>query len=77
MTDRILSKRFDDGILFLRKAREQENEEKLYSRWIQGYQMHISYQDFKKEAINNARVIKEKSEDEILDKVKKIINHKE
>lgn len=39
--------------------------------------MHISYQDFKKEAINNARVIKEKSEDEILDKVKKIINHKE
>ncbi len=67
----------DRGILFLRKAREKENEDKLFRRWISGYQDKVSFDEFKNsvfEEAKKARKSENQSAEDILEKVRKIIN---
>ncbi len=77
MADRVLSMELDRGILFLRKAREKENEDKLFRRWISGYQDKVSFDEFKNsvfEEAKKARKSENQSAEDILEKVRKIIN---
>lgn len=77
MADRVLSMELDRGILFLRKAREKENEDKLFRRWISGYQDKVSFNEFKAsvfEEAKKARKSENQSAEDILEKVRKIIN---
>ena len=77
MADRVLSMELDRGILFLRKAREKENQDKLFRRWITGYQDKASFDEFKNsvfEEAKKARKSENQSAEDILEKVRKIIN---
>lgn len=78
VTDRILTMDFSKSILFFCKARDKEENDKLFFRWCTGgYQSEISFDDFKMKAYEASRQPKEKSVKEILKKVKKIIDNKE
>lgn len=57
-----------DYIIFLY---EEDNDEKLFLRWVNGYQDTMTFDQFKEEL--NARVFEPKSEKEILDDVYDII----
>lgn len=54
-------------------AEEQENEEKIFLRWVVGYQSTTTYGDFKNKLMQNARHSDKKTEAEILEDVSQII----
>lgn len=56
MAEQILEMEFDKGYEFFLFARKQIQEDKLFQRWIHGYQTEMSYQDFKNQIIQNAKV---------------------
>lgn len=70
---------FEDGINQIKKAQEKDLDDKLYLRWVTGYQVSCSYDDFKKNLIMNLNSrddSKNESKDEILANVRKIFMKK-
>lgn len=68
---------FFDGYEMLRYAWDADGEEKLFLRWVAGYQQHMGFEEFKREAVKGNGVAdapgKRQSADEILKGVKEII----
>lgn len=67
-----MSKNFEDGIDLINKASDKSLEDKMFLRWIP-YQESISFYDFKNGLLSS---MKKESKDEILHKVKKILELK-
>lgn len=65
------------GLEFYNYAEYQRQEDKMYLRWIHGYQTVMSYPEFKSQANRNINTSNqlgnEKSEEEIYAKVKNIL----
>ena len=64
---------FAEGAELLKFAEEQENEEKIFLRWVVGYQTTTAYGDFKNKLLKNCRYSDNKTEAQILDNVSDII----
>ncbi len=64
---------FFDGCEMIAYARDAECDEKLYMRWIAGYQLYMGFDEFKKEIFTAQRPGDGRTAEEILDKVKGII----
>jgi len=64
---------FFDGCEMIAYARDAEYEEKLYMRWVVGYQLYMGFEEFKKEICNANSPGDSQTVEEILDKVKDII----
>lgn len=62
-----------EGMEILQYAKEQKNEELLYLRWLLGYEKHMSFDDFKQNAVKVIRQVRPKSQKEILSNVKDIL----
>lgn len=69
--------KFEEGVLFISKAYEVEQDEKLFTRWINGYQTEMTFKAFKDEAMKAGRPVQEKSEEAILERVRRIIDERE
>lgn len=70
----IFSMPFFDGCEMIAYAQDAECEEKLYMRWIAGYQLYMGFDEFKKEICISRRPGRDsRTAEEILDKVKGII----
>lgn len=69
--DFVLNRPFTDGIRIIKKAYEQVSEDKIFLRWVNGYQQSMSLDDFKRE-ITVPRFTK--SDEEILADVKGILD---
>lgn len=69
MAEQILEMEFDKGYEFFLFARKQIQEDKLFQRWIHGYQTEMSYQEFKNQITKSAKVEAEipKSDEEAQD----------
>lgn len=70
---------FDEGMELLESGVNSEMEDKLFMRWIAGYQFSVGYTEFKKMVMNDDtdfddREIGKASEQETLDKVKAILD---
>lgn len=63
---------FEEGIEFLFFAEEEEAEEKIYMRWVIGYQSMIPFNEFKK-MLGHIKTEDKRTEKEILDEVKDIL----
>lgn len=63
---------FDEGILFFEKAVEEKQNERLYLRWIHGYQSQMSFDEFKRH-LTIPREGKELTEAETYEKVREIL----
>jgi hypothetical protein len=68
----VMAMDFEDGIELINKAGEKSLEDKMFLRWIP-YQESIGFFDFKNGLLSSS---KKESKDEILDKVKKILELK-
>ena len=64
---------FFDGCEMIAYARDAECEEKLYMRWVAGYQLYMGFDEFKKEIFTAQRPGDSRTAEEILEKVKGII----
>lgn len=82
MADRILQMEYEEGYEFVFFAINKIQEEKLFQRWIAGYQYEMSFDEFKSKArasaSNNDNIpeTEEEAQDiavEILGKVKDIL----
>ena len=71
----ILNCEFELGIEIINKAYEKENDEKVYQRWIVGYEKEMSLKEFKTKLMGVARAdcSEDITENEILEKVKAIL----
>jgi len=69
---------FEDGIEQINKAEEKSNEDKLFLRWVIGYQVNLSFNDFKGKIKENTNVSNNKNEckEEILANVRNIFKKK-
>lgn len=56
---------FIDGYELIKYAHEQEGEQKLFLRWVSGYQTSISFADFKNK-IKQASSFDKRTSEEIL-----------
>lgn len=66
---------YEKSILFLCKAKQKEQEDKLYFRWCTGgYQHEMSFDEFKENAKKASLKTKDVSVENILKKVKVILN---
>lgn len=63
---------FFDGYELLKTAIDYENEQKIYIRWVVGYQSTTTYLDFKNKLMKKS-VKDERSADEILDAVRDLM----
>lgn len=70
----ILSMPFFDGYELIQFALDEEVEEKLYLRWVIGYQNVMGFDEFKRQ-IDHSReaTLDNRSAEEILDSVREII----
>jgi hypothetical protein len=66
---------FQLGFEYIMTAIRNWQEEKIYLRWINGFQQ-ISFDEFKKQMGQQQEVIDNRSEEEILERVKDILNRK-
>ena len=67
---------FELGIEYIVTAQKQNQEEMLYQRWLYSYQQDYSLEEFKKkifENVSNVDSSDNRSEEEILANVKRII----
>lgn len=72
----VLQLEFETGMELIATSQREVTEEKLYQRWICGYQISMSFEEFKRK-IGVVRQLKEtdhKSVDEILSEVKEIVD---
>lgn len=68
----VMSLEFEDGVKLINKAEEKDTEYKIFLRWVP-YQEVINFEDFKKEIFS---YVKKESKEEILNKVKGILDMK-
>ena len=54
---------------------EEEQEEKVWQRWVMRYQAHMGYQEFKEELTHSAKAEEPVDQIEVLKKVKGILDH--
>lgn len=64
---------FIDGFELVQYAKDAENEDKLFIRWVAGYQSVLGFDEFKRQICVGGSAEDNRSADEILDKVKEII----
>lgn len=64
----------DQGVEFVRNAIEQENEEKLFLRWVVGYQQTTAYGEFKIKMKEAAAAKDNRSAEAILDEVEALLS---
>ena len=70
----ILAMPFFDGYELITYALNEEIEDKLYLRWMMGYQIVMSYEEFKSQMNINVRAKHDKrTEEEIFDYVLNIL----
>lgn len=70
----ILALPFQEGIEIMTTAQRMNNEEKLFMRWVVSYQTMMTYEDFKKKLnISQNNYDDNKTEEEILDSVRQIL----
>lgn len=63
---------FFDGYELLKTAIDYENEQKIYIRWVVGYQSTTTYLDFKNKLMQKS-MDDQRSADDILDSVKELM----
>lgn len=63
---------FFDGYELLKEAIEYEAEEKLYLRWVVGYQTTTTYEEFKN-TLRQKSINDNRDADDILDYVKELM----
>jgi hypothetical protein len=68
--DFILSAPYEHGVEIVKKAFEKVYEDKIFARWISGYQ-HVPFDDFK-QGVSAPKITK--TDEEILADVKNIID---
>lgn len=66
----ILDLPITEGYEFVKNAVETEREEKLYLRWVVGYQSTTTYEEFKRKLMQSSD---KRSAEEILDEVKSLM----
>ena len=79
--EQILQYEYKIGIEIINKAYEKENEEKIFQRWVFGYEKEMGYEEFKSKLTGLAKikmdtpryVSEDITEKEILEKVKSIL----
>ena len=65
---------FFDGCEMIAYARDAECEEKLYMRWVAGYQLYMGFDEFKQKISGGIRGADDsRSAEEILKEVQRII----
>lgn len=64
---------YAEGLRLLEYARDQEDELKIYARWVVGYQQQIAYDEFKNNLRQKATANDTRSADEILQEVQKLM----
>lgn len=67
----ILDLPIDEGYEFVKNALEREKEEKLFLRWVVGYQSTTTYEEFKHKLMQGTD---NRSSEEILNGVESIMN---
>lgn len=69
----VMNMPFRDGYKQMIKAYEEHNEERLFDRWLSGYEKEMSFEEFKKELMKGTKsdreVDRSKTEDEIMEQV--------
>lgn len=68
----ILLMPFVEGIEIITTAQRANNDEKLFMRWVFSYQTTMTFDDFKAK-LQNSNIEDDRSEEEILDSVKDIL----
>lgn len=63
---------FVEGIEIITTAQRANNDEKLFMRWVFSYQTAMTFDDFKAK-LQNSNIEDNRSEEEILDSVKDIL----
>lgn len=70
----VLNLEYDEGMDILRVAYEQIAEDRLYARWIQGYDREIDFAAFKNRAVKHQS--KQESAETTLSRVEQILGMK-
>jgi len=70
----VLDLEYDEGMDILRFAYEQTAEERLYARWIQGYDREIDFTAFKNKAVTHK--VKQENAETTLSRVEQILSMK-
>lgn len=66
----------EKGYEFYQEAARQRQDERLFLRWVNGYQTEMNFQEFKEKAMVAAAPMatgKQQTEEEILEKVRNIL----
>ena len=69
----ILDLSVDDGVRLINKAFEERNNERMYQRWIMGYDKELTFADFKNK-LTVQKIDETLTEDEIMEDVEAILN---
>lgn len=70
----ILAMPFEEGYEMMQYALDAEREDKLFVRWINGYQQAMGFEEFKNQLGANSRQVKDnRTAEEILEIVREII----
>lgn len=65
---------FEDGYEMMQYALNAENEDKLFARWINGYQQVMGFEEFKNQiGVNRREERDNRTADDILTTVREII----
>lgn len=68
---------FEEGIDLLKLARKEKEEEKIFLRWVVGYEKEMGYTDFKRKLFQSVGSReKQLTQEEIFDKVETILEMK-
>lgn len=72
----VLQLEFETGMELIAAAQKEVTEQKLYQRWIYGYQGSMSFEEFKSKlgVVKQLKETDHKAVDEILSEVKAIID---
>ena len=70
----ILAMPFEEGYEMMQYALNAENEDKLFNRWVNGYQQVMGFEEFKNQiGVNSRQVRDNRTAEEILQDVREII----
>lgn len=65
---------FIEGFELINYSFKEKQKELLFFRWVTNYEDKISFEEFEKELVKNTEVIDNSTVDEIMEKVKSILN---
>lgn len=74
--EQILQYEYKIGIEIIKKAYEKQNEEKMFQRWLAGYEKEIGFEEFKSKLVGEIETEyypEDITKEEILEKVKAIL----